>query len=99
MKSSRRTIMDMLDKYLQAVRFFLPRGTEDDIVRELSANLMAQIEDREEELGRPLTDDERADILRRHGHPLIVAGRYRSHQRLIGPTVFPMYLFALKLGL
>jgi hypothetical protein len=57
------------------------------------------MEDREEELGRPLTEDERADILRRHGHPMLVAGRYRSRQQLIGPVFFPIYLFTLKVGL
>lgn len=91
--------MDLLERYLQAVRFFLPRRQQDDIVRELSENLFSQMEDREAELGRPLTEDEQADILRRHGHPMLVAGRYRSHQQLIGPVFFPIYLFALKAGL
>ena len=90
--------MDLLDRYLQAVRFFLPRGQQDDIIRELQENLVSQMEDREEELGRPLTNEERADILRRHGHPMLVAGRYRSKQVLIGPAFFPIYIFALKLG-
>jgi hypothetical protein len=91
--------MDLLERYLQAVRFFLPRRNQDDIVRELSENLISQMEDREAELGRPLTEDERADILRRHGHPMLVAGQYRSRQQLIGPVFFPIYLFALKIGL
>jgi hypothetical protein len=91
--------MDLLDRYLQAVKFFLPRAQQDDIGRELSDNLLSQMEDREEELGRPLTEAEQADILRRHGHPMLVAGRYRTHQQLIGPAFFPIYLFALKAGL
>ena len=66
--------MNLLDRYLQAVRFFLPRRQQDDIVRELSENLLSQMEDRAEALGRPLTEDEQADILRRHGHPMLVAG-------------------------
>ena len=91
--------MDLLERYLQAVRFFLPRRQQDDIVRELSENLLSQMEDRAEALGRPLNEDEQADILRRHGHPMLVAGRYRSHQQLIGPVFFPIYIFALKAGL
>ena len=87
--------MELLERYLQAVRFFLPQKQQDDIVRELSENLIAQMEDREAELGRPLTESEEADILRTHGHPMIVAGRYRAHQQLIGPVFFPVYLFAL----
>ena len=91
--------MDMLDRYLQAVKFFLPRKQQDDIVRELSENLLARMEDREEELGRPLDEAEQAAILREHGHPMLVAGRYRTRQHLIGPTFFPLYVFALKMGL
>ena len=91
--------MQLLDRYLQAVRFFLPRRHQDDIVRELAENLRSQMEDREEALGRPLAEDEQAELLRRHGHPMVVAGKYRSHARLIGPALFPLYLFALKMGL
>ena len=91
--------MDMLERYLQAVRFFLPRRQQDDIVRELRENLISQLDDREQSLGRTLSDDEVADILRRHGHPMLVAGRYRSQQQLIGPVFFPIYLVSLKLGL
>jgi hypothetical protein len=91
--------MDLLERYLQAVKFFLPRHQQDDIIRELSENVLSQMEDREEALGRPLSEDEQADILRRHGHPMLAAGRYRSHQQLIGSVFFPMYVFALKAGL
>jgi hypothetical protein len=91
--------MDMLDRYLQAVKFLLPRKQQDDIVRELSENLIARMEDREEELGRPLDEADQAAILREHGHPMLVAGRYRERQHLIGPTFFPLYVFALKMGL
>ena len=97
-ESSRSLLMELLDRYLQAVRFFLPRGQHDDIIRELEENLVSQMEDREEELGRPLTNEERAEILRRHGHPMLVAGRYYSKRFLIGPAFFPIYIFALKLG-
>ncbi len=91
--------MDMLDRYLQAVRFFLPLQQQDDIVRELSENLISEMEDREEALGHPLDEAEQALILRQHGHPMVVAGRYRSRQQLIGAVFFPLYLFALKVGL
>ena len=91
--------MDLLERYLQAVRFFLPRQQQDDIVRELSENLVSEMEDQREARGRPLTEDEEADILRRHGHPMLVAGRYQSRQQLIGSAFFPIYVFALKLGL
>ena len=91
--------MTLVTRYLNAVRFFLPRRQQDDIVRELSENLASEIEDRSEALGRDLGEAEIADILRRHGHPAIVAARYAPRQQLIGPVVFPIYVLALKMGL
>ncbi len=75
-------------------------------MQELSANLQSQMDDREDELGRPLTEAEQEDILRRHGHPMVVAGRYQPNQvglafgrQLIGPTLFPLYLKVLWFNL
>lgn len=91
--------MTLVDRYLNAVRFFLPRRQQDDIVRELQENLASQIEDRTQALDRDLTDGEVADILRRHGHPAFVAARFAPRQQLIGPVFFPIYVLALKIGL
>lgn len=91
--------MTLVDRYLNAVRFFLPRRQQDDIVRELQENLASQIEDRTQALDRDLTENEIADILRRHGHPAFVAARFAPRQQLIGPVFFPIYVLALKIGL
>jgi hypothetical protein len=96
----------ILDQYLKSVRSCLPEAQRDDIVQELSENIHAQIEDKEAELGRPLADAEVEAILKQHGHPLVVASRYRQDQRsvafgpqLIGPVVFPFYIRVLKFNL
>ena len=91
--------MDLLERYLQAVRFFLPKRQQEDIIRELSEDLASEMEDLEAARGHSLTEDEQAEILRRRGHPMLVAGRYRTHQRLIGPAFFPIYAFTLEMGL
>lgn len=92
--------MDMLDIYLDAVAAQLPRDTADDIIAELRDTLLSQIEEREEALGRPLSDEEREAVLRAMGHPLVVAARYRKGpQMLIGPELFPYWIFAVKAGL
>ena len=43
------------------------------------------MEEKEESLGRPLTRNEMEALLKAFGHPLIVAGRYRTFNHLIGP--------------
>src|SRR5882762_1141881 len=89
--------MDLLERYLQAVRTHLPIRQQDDILKELRENLRGQIEDRESALGRALNEDELAEILKKHGHPLLVAARYRQTRHLIGSTLFPFYWFVMKI--
>jgi hypothetical protein len=88
--------MDLLDRYLQAVKKHLPWQRQDDILAELRANLEAQLEDKEAELGRPLTMGESEDWLRQIGPPRQVAARYQPQQYLIGPVLFPTYWFVLR---
>jgi hypothetical protein len=91
--------MDLLDRYLGAVAALLPRAQRDDIIAELRDLLLNRFEEKEAELGRPLTEAEREAVLKDYGHPVAVAGRYDSHQHLIGPGIYPYYVFALKIGL
>ena len=88
--------MELVDRYLQAVKFWLPRHQKDDILAELSADLQSQIEDRESVLNRPLTESEIQDILKRRGRPSLVASSFRPQESLIGPVLYPIYLFCLK---
>lgn len=89
--------MELIDRYLQAVRFWLPKNQKQDIVAELSEDLRSQIEDREAELGRKLTESEAAEMLMRRGRPVLVANQFRPQQQLIGPVLFPIYVFVLKI--
>jgi hypothetical protein len=94
--------MELLDSYLRAVKRYLPRAQRNDIVAELSVELRSQMESREDELGRPLSDSEQMVIFKEYGDPMLVARRYRQLGRsltigweLIGPELFPMYLIIL----
>jgi hypothetical protein len=89
--------MDLIDRYVQRVGFFLPRPQRDDIARELAADLRSEVQEREAALGRSLDADETSSILRRWGHPILVSGRYQPERYLIGPALFPVYRFVLKL--
>ena len=89
--------MELLERYLQAVRTYLPMSQQEDILKELRENLRGQIEDRESALGRALNEEELAEILKKHGHPLLVATRYRQSRHLIGSTLFPFYWLVMKI--
>jgi hypothetical protein len=94
--------MDLVERYLLNVRRYLPTGSADDLVTELGANIRAEVEDREERAGRPLTEEEQVGLLRAHGHPFVVAGQYRADGRrlvlgseVIGPALFPYFRLSL----
>lgn len=97
-KTSSHNPTELLDRYLQAVRFWLP-ASQHDLVVELAEDLHSQVEAKESELGRPLDEAEMSAILKECGNPIVVAGRLRPQEYLIGPTLFPAYRFVLKMSL
>ncbi len=98
--------MDLVDGYLKGVAKALPAAQREDIIRELSEDIRSEMEDKEDELGRPLTVAEQEAVLRQRGNPLVVAARYRQDQRtvsfgrvIIGPVLFPFYMRVLSFNL
>lgn len=83
--------MDLIERYVAAVRGHLPKSANPDIVSELSDNLRSQAEEREGQLGRALNEDEQSVLLKPHGHPWLMASRYIPQQHLIGPALYPYY--------
>jgi len=87
---------DLIDRYLAAIARELPERDRADIVAELRDELMSGVEAKEEGLGRPLTRSELEAALVEFGNPLIVAGRYRKMQHLIGPQMFPFWWAGMR---
>jgi hypothetical protein len=90
--------MELLDRYLQAVKFWLPKEQKQDIIAELSEDIQSQIDDNQSVLGRELTQAELGAILKQLGRPVLVANRYLPQQYLIGPVLFPIYKYVLKVA-
>jgi hypothetical protein len=92
--------IELIDRYLQAVRFWMPKTQrQEDLLAELGDDLRSQMEDKEATLGRPLEAEEVSDILKRCGAPMVVAARLGPSKSLIGPALYPIYIFVLKMVL
>jgi hypothetical protein len=91
--------MELVDRYLQAVKLALPKRNQDDIIQELNDSILSQVEEKETALGRPLNEDELVEMLKKMGSPAKLASRYREQQGLIGPTFLPIYWKVLKVAL
>lgn len=98
--------MDLVDRYLKAVENALPADQRQDILSELSEDIQCEMEDKQSELGRALTEEEQRALLKQRGNPLLLAARYRQDHRslaigrqLIGPVLFPFYVKVLSFNL
>jgi hypothetical protein len=89
----------LTERYLAAVKTYLPAASAGDIVAEMADTIQSQVEEREDALGRPLTSDEESEVLRAYGPPILAASRYWSHQQLIGPLLLPYYWHTLRVVL
>ena len=87
---------DLIDRYLNAVKMWLPRKQQKDILAELAEDLHSQIEERESALGRPLEEADLVALLTRRGSPMRVASGYIPEHRLINPAMLPLYRLVLK---
>ena len=92
------TNQELLDRYIHSFKMMLPPGKMEDIAAEIRSNLESLAEDRAAELGRELSLGEMSAILKQHGHPMVVASRYRDRpaRGLISPELFPFYWFTLR---
>ncbi|HWJ46289.1 MAG TPA: hypothetical protein VNS62_01470 [Candidatus Udaeobacter sp.] len=98
--STPKNPMELVDRYLQAVRFWLPKTRrQEDLLAELGEDLRSQVEDKESELGHALDKNEISEVLKKCGAPMVVASRLGPKRHLIGPTLYPIYEFVLKMVL
>ena len=98
--------METLDRYLKTVAKALPEAQREDIIRELSEDIRSEMEDKQSELGRPLTEAEQQTLLKQRGNPLLLAARYHQDDRrvafgrqFIGPVLYPFYIKVLSFNL
>lgn len=98
--------MNLVDRYLKAVAKALPEKQREDIIRELSEDIRSEMEDKQGELGRLLTEAEQQAFLKQRGNPLLLAARYHQDDRrvafgrqLIGPVLYPFYIKVLSFNL
>jgi len=91
--------MELVERYLQAVKFALPQAQRDDIIKELRDSIFSQVEEKESSFGRALNQDEVADLLKKMGSPTDLASRYGKPRQLIGPALFCLYWRVLQVAL
>ena len=92
--------MNLIDRYVSEVGKHLPllNGRE-DIEKELKSTLEDMLEDRAQNSGQARDEAMEIEVLKEYGSPQKVAQTYNPHPYLIGPKLFPFFLFVLKIVL
>lgn len=92
--------MNLIDRYVAEVGKNLPLlNGRKDIEKELKSTLEDMLEDRAQSSGRVRDEAMEIEVLKEYGSPQKVAQTYNPHPYLIGPKMFPFYLFVLKIVL
>lgn len=88
--------MKWLERYVDAVKTYLPNNLKQDVSDELLADLQDECDDKAEQQGRPVNEEEVHQILLRRGHPITVAASYHPRKTLVSEELFPFYTQVLK---
>jgi hypothetical protein len=91
--------MNLLNSYLEEIRHRLPPKNRADIIAEIRSVLLDMIEERNPAPGTDPSEATIKAVLQAYGSPKKVAQQYSSHQHLIGPQSYPVYVQVLKIVL
>jgi len=82
--------MELVNRYIAAVQRELPQAKQQEIGRELNANIMDQIDALSEQQGK-LSDADISNLLITMGHPSHVARQFVPQQPLVESSLMPLY--------
>jgi len=87
---------DMIDLYTRDVGRNLPEKIRADIEREIRSTIEDTLEDESRRQGSPVNEGMVSEVLKKMGSPRKVAASYLPPRYLIGPDLFPAYIFVLR---
>lgn len=90
--------MNWLERYVEAVKRYLPKRNRDDLGEEILSALTDKLDAKEAELGRKMNPDEVKAWIAGQDHPMVLAAGYQEHREVVPSELFLPYLFALKIA-
>ena len=89
--------MELINRYLQAVKFWLPANRSRTLSRSCRKTCVRRSKTRKPNSAASRTNPKSPTSSRQRGRPMLVANRFQPPQSLIGPVLFPIYVFVLKI--
>lgn len=87
--------MDLLERYLAAVQQELPKEKQQDVTRELKANILDQLDALQAQAPGQSAEQHLVQVLQELGPPKQMADRFHPPQPLIRAELIPLFLFTL----
>jgi len=91
--------VNLIENYLSETSRHLPEEGREDILSELRVSLEEQLNERAAAERREVSIEDEKSVLLPLGHPLKLAASYKRAQYLIGPELYPGYVYSLKIAL
>ncbi|MDX2007269.1 MAG: hypothetical protein SFU83_18670 [Meiothermus sp.] len=91
--------MNLVQRYIQAVKLELPVAVREDIGRELQSTIQDELEAFAQRNGRSPSEAEVGEHLKRMGHPVRVASTYWTRRSLVSEAAYPLYKQALLVAM
>ena len=91
--------MELLERYVQAVAHYLPAEQKQDIMRELRANLLDELESLEIDASNPKDTQALTTFLQRQDHPQRIAQSYAPQYPLVASEDMGLYKTIVLKGL
>lgn len=88
---------ELLDRYIAEVGNHLPEKHRSDIQQEIRSLLEDALEDRAQKKGCQADEDMIVNLLKEYGPPQRVAASYLPPQYLVGPSLYPHFLNAVRI--
>jgi hypothetical protein len=89
--------MNLLDRYISEIGEHLPHKSRSDIETEIRSTLEDMLEDCSAASGSPVDDEMIIDLLKDYGSPEKIAATYQPDKYLIGPKLYPSFIFVIKI--
>ncbi|SEA50703.1 HAAS signaling domain-containing protein [Alkalimonas amylolytica] len=87
--------MDLLERYLAAVQQELPADKQQDVTRELKANILDQVDALREQTPEQSDEEHLLQVLQELGPPKQMAYQFHPPQPLIRADLIPLFRFTL----
>jgi len=91
--------MKLINNYLNETGRHLADECREDIISELRVSLEEQVNDLADAENRQSSVEDEKVVLLQMGHPVKLAASYKPAQYLIGPALFPAYVYSMKIGI